>query len=231
MAVIKRCALCRKLLFFSYNKHGNHFFCKGCLPLQLKREAREKEIEEKKRQAQELEAKRRREKNRKQKERLADKRLKRELELEEKKRKEKLRRRREKQKRNQEAKQKEAENVLPIKIKENNKPGTYFSKQEIERCSRLLYVEASVKKLLVIDWRDGKKKVMLNKEREIRRTHAGGFSAEKFQRFVDSKKAKSFEWIASLLDKPGILRRPYDQIRVNCEDEKIKQGILDIINS
>lgn len=107
----------------------------------------------------------------------------------------------------------------------------YFPPETIRSRPRLLYVEADVKRLKVFDWKDGKIKVVMNKNREVRRTHAGGFSAEKFQKFVDAKKHMSYDWIASQLAKPGIIRKPYDEVKVACPDEDLKRKIENLIES
>ena len=58
--------------------------------------------------------------------------------------------------------------------------------------------------LLVEDYVDGKKRVALNKEREIRRTKAGGFAQNKYQRHVDMMKSKTLDWAQSNLLKPVV---------------------------
>ena len=88
-----------------------------------------------------------------------------------------------------------------------------------------LYVFVSVKKVRAEEYLYGKRRVALNKDREIRRTHAGGFSAEKFQRFVDAKRAHAYEWVQGLLDRPGVLKGPYDRITVESPDQKLKSAI------
>ena len=88
-----------------------------------------------------------------------------------------------------------------------------------------LIIKADVKTLLVEDYVDGKKRVALNKEREIRRTKAGGFAQNKYQRHVDMMKSKTLEWVQSNLLKPGVLRPPYDEVEIICRDEVLKEGI------
>jgi hypothetical protein len=88
-----------------------------------------------------------------------------------------------------------------------------------------LVIKADVKKLQVEDFLDGKKRTCLNKEREIRKTKAGGFAQKKYQKHVDIMKDKTLEWILNNLTKPGILRPPYDETEIICEDRKLKKGI------
>ncbi len=82
----------------------------------------------------------------------------------------------------------------------------------------LLYVHVTVKRLQAIEWRQTKKKILLNKEREIRKTHKGGWSQEKFQHFVKSQKGKAPEWIEENLLKKGVLRPPYAKIVIEGDD-------------
>ncbi len=89
----------------------------------------------------------------------------------------------------------------------------------------VLYVSCTVKRLKVIEWRNNKTKTILNKEREIRHTHKGGWSQEKFQGFVERQKAATFEWIETNLSKNGVLRGPYDEILVDSKDEKLKKQV------
>ncbi len=97
--------------------------------------------------------------------------------------------------------------------------------EDIAMYPRLLYLEVSVNRIKAIEWIDGKKRQAVNKKREVRRTHAGGFSAEKFQRFVDQKKKKTFEWIADVLTRPGVLKPYYDKIIIESQDEDLKSAV------
>lgn len=88
-----------------------------------------------------------------------------------------------------------------------------------------LVVIADVKNLLVEEYIDGKRRVCLNKEREIRKTRAGGFAQSKYQKHVDIMRDKTLEWILGNLSKPGVLRPPYDEIEVTCGDDSLREGI------
>ncbi|MAG60773.1 hypothetical protein CL619_03225 [archaeon] len=94
--------------------------------------------------------------------------------------------------------------------------------------NNILFIQATTKRLKVIEWRNTKKRIILNREREIRRTHKGGWSQEKFQRFVDSQKAKTFEWVEKNLQKPGVLRGPYDEILVETNERKLENEIKNL---
>lgn len=88
-----------------------------------------------------------------------------------------------------------------------------------------LLVKLDTKRILAEDFRDGKKRVCLNKVREIRKTKAGGFAQNKYQKHVEILKSKTVEWATSNLGKPGVLRFPYDSIRLDIKDPKIQGEI------
>ena len=106
--------------------------------------------------------------------------------------------------------------------------------QMIDFYDPLLYIRVTVKRIKAIEWRSKKKKILLNKEREIRHTHKGGWSQEKFQRFVDSQKKKAPEWIEQNLTKEGVLRPHYEKIIIESDDEELKsvtRNVVEKINS
>lgn len=126
-------------------------------------------------------------------------------------------------------------NQLEIEEKEkstklNRKQRITISEKEQEAKSlatdqnTVLFIQATTKRLRAIEWRNSKKRIILSKEREIRRTHKGGFSQEKFQAFVDSQIAKTPDWVESNLKKPGVLRGPYDEVIIEA-DEKVREVI------
>ncbi len=104
------------------------------------------------------------------------------------------------------------------------------AEQESQNYESLLYIYADVKRIKAIEWKNGKKRVALNKEREIRRTHKGGFSQEKFQRFVDSQKKKTWQWIEDNLTRKGVLRPPYEHLIVECKDSLLEKRIHTLIS-
>ncbi len=88
-----------------------------------------------------------------------------------------------------------------------------------------LVVKTDIKTLTVEDYMDGKKRVCLNKEREIRKTRAGGFAQKKYQKHIEIMRDKTLDWIQDNLKKPGVLRPPYDETEVICEDENLREEI------
>lgn len=123
------------------------------------------------------------------------------------------------------------EKEAPLKNKTRRKERSTISEKEqeaeilAETNNSVLFIQATTKRLKVIEWQNNKKRIILNKEREIRRTHKGGWSQEKFQRFVDSQKERTFEWVESNLKKPGILRPPYNQTIIEADNEDLEINI------
>ncbi|MCK5025253.1 MAG: hypothetical protein KAS15_01580 [Nanoarchaeota archaeon] len=107
----------------------------------------------------------------------------------------------------------------------------YFTKEEIEENEKLLFIYVNVKQIHAVEWFKGKKRVVLNKKREVRRTHAGGFSAEKFQKFIDAKKQKTFEWITEVLERQGVLRSSYNKIRISSQDDNLKKKLEEYLQN
>jgi hypothetical protein len=227
MKLIKKCVLCSKLLFFNSIEYNNLFYCKDCLEIQKQNEYQEKIKKEEQRKAL-LQIKQ--EKN-KIKEIQANEFLKKQLELEEKIRIEKLKKKKEKEIFKQIKSSSKDVDENKTNIKNFSNKIIYFSKEEIINNDRLLYIYADVKRVLVIDWLKGKKKIILNKNREIRRTHAGGFSAEKFQKFVDFKKKTASDWIFYKLSIPGVIRKPYNLIKIESDNEDFKKSIENFIDN
>lgn len=133
-----------------------------------------------------------------------------------------------------EGKKAESKTAHPTLTKKKVKKELSFD-DKIEQMSYiydpLLYVHVTVKRIKAIEWRKTKKKVLLNKEREIRHTHKGGWSQEKFQRFVASQKKKAPEWIEQNLTKRGVLRFPYEKIVIEGDDglKEVARKVLDAI--
>lgn len=226
MVLIKKCALCSKWLLFNSIEHNALFYCKDCIMIQKQSESEEKIKQEEQRKI----SMQKKQEKKKLNEMRANERLKQELALEEKTKNEKLRKKKQKELLEQiKPTSKNVDECKPQKKKLNSKKKIYFSKEDIANNDRLLYIYADIKRVLVIDWLKGKKDIMLNKNREIRRTHAGGFSAEKFQKFVDFKKKTAFDWIVSLLSRSGIIRKPYDLIRVESDNHTLKENIENFI--
>lgn len=222
----KKCNKCNKRLFFKKKViFNNNIYCGSCYNIIIdekeKQDLNSKKIEQEKQKKEQIEKGKIRSTR-------ADELLKKELGI-----------LREKQQKKFEGslKKKQRKNLFESldknqlkNLKKNNEKlkkirQKHFSRGEFYEHKKLLYIEANVKRLKVIEWLNGKERIVLNKEREIRRTHAGGFSQEKFQRFVDFRKAKTFEWIIDLLERPGVLRLPYDKIKIVSKDIELMDDL------
>ena len=224
--IIYNCIKCNKMLFF-WQKHyfKNNIYCKSCRDLSLIEEEREKE--ELKKKEDEIYKNQEKAKRARLKNKLANEELKIELQKEkEKKEKEKQLKKSENKKDRIEIKKDEPQH----QHKKQNKL-IYFTKEEIEENEKLLFIYVNVKQIHAVEWFKGKKRVVLNKKREVRRTHAGGFSAEKFQKFIDAKKQKTFEWITEVLERQGVLRSSYNKIRISSQDDNLKKKLEEYLQN
>ena len=97
-----------------------------------------------------------------------------------------------------------------------------FTPEELASEGRILYVRADTKRLLVIEANKKKKRVVLNKEREVRMTKAGGYSQSKFRKHVEWLMSKTEDWMLGNLKKPGILRDKYELIKIESKNPKVK---------
>jgi len=154
---------------------------------------------------------------------IADKKLMEELESEKRKQQQKIQKKTEKQKLKQQKKSKRV-NTTEFKAKRQTHK-LYFDKNTIQQHDILLYIEADVNRLIAVEWLHGKKRIVLNNKRELRRTRAGGFSAEKFQKFIDTKKRETADWAIGLLNRSGVLRNKYDLIRVVSTKDNLKEKL------
>tara|TARA_Y100000310_G_scaffold124700_1_gene123413 strand:+ start:37532 stop:38125 length:594 start_codon:yes stop_codon:yes gene_type:complete len=126
---------------------------------------------------------------------------------------------------------KKVKKVKEVNVVVKEKKRKLISKEnEAEKMSSsfdsVLYVYGDVKRVRVVEWKKGKKRIALNKSREIRHTHKGGFSQEKFQKFVDTKKRNWLEWIEDNLRRDGVLRGPYDKIVVEGISKEFVRSFL-----
>ncbi|MEA3515119.1 MAG: hypothetical protein U9R34_06575 [Nanoarchaeota archaeon] len=224
--IIYKCLKCNKMLFF-WQKHyfNNEVYCKSCRSLILNKEKREKE--ELKKKEDEIYKNQENARRAKLKNKLANEKLKIELQKE--------REKKEKEKQLEKDEKKEHRPVTEIKKDESqqhNKKQSrliYFTKKEIEENDTLLFIYVNVKQIHAVEWLKGKKRVILNKKREVRRTHAGGFSAEKFQKFIDAKKQKTFEWVTDVLERQGVLKSSYDKIKISSQDDNLKRQLEEFL--
>jgi len=211
-------------MFFKFKLYMDNYYCGKCVAIvqaedieeENKKLEHEKLIAEKRNKLQ-LEKSRIRNK-------IADKKLLEELESEKRKQRKEIQKKAEKLRLKQQKKSEKVNTTEEYKIKRQIHK-LYFDKDTIQQHDTLLYIEAEVNQLIVVEWLHGKKRIVLNHRREVRRTRAGGFSAEKFQKFVDTKREKTVEWAIELLNRPGILRNKYDLIKVVSTKDNLKEKL------
>ena len=103
-----------------------------------------------------------------------------------------------------------------------------FTPEERE-LGKLLFVKADTKRLLVIEAEGKKKRVVLNKEREVRMTKAGGYSQSKFRKHVEWMISKTEDWLLGNLKKPGILRSSYNLIKIETRNDKVREILTNFL--
>jgi len=209
-------------MFFKFELYMDNYYCPKCVVIvraedieeDNKKLEHEKQIAEKKVQLEKVRIRNE----------IADKKLLEDLESEKRKQQKKIQRKAEKLRLKQQKKAKEINTTEEYKAKRQTHR-LYFDKNTIRQHDTLLYIEADVNQLIAVEWLHGKKRIALNNKREMRRTRAGGFSAEKFQKFVDAKKKKTVDWAIDLLNRPGVLRNKYDLIKIVSTKENIKEEL------
>ena len=95
-----------------------------------------------------------------------------------------------------------------------------ISLKEYRDYDSILYIKADTKRLKAIEYIDKNKKVILNKEREVRKTNAGGMAKKKYRRFYEQKIKGTGAWHLEQLEK--IQREKYDFLKLEVDDEKQK---------
>ena len=93
-----------------------------------------------------------------------------------------------------------------------------FSKKEIKLQDNLLYVKVDTKRLKVVEYCKGKKRVLLNKEREVRKTNKGGMAKKKYRRHYGSLIKNTRKWHLSNFSKI-ILKDKYDKIKIEARKD------------
>ena len=211
-------------MFFKFKLYMGDYYCPKCIAIVQARDIGEdnKRLEHGK-QIAEKEKKLQRE-NAIIRNKIADKTLLEDLESEKRKQQKKIQKKAEKLRLKQQKKVKNMNTTDEYKAKRQIHK-LYFDKNTIQQHDTVLYLEADVNRLIAVEWLHGKKRIVLNNKREVRRTRAGGFSAEKFQKFVDTKKEKAVDWAIELLNRPGVLRNKYDLIKVVSAKEGIKEKL------
>jgi len=104
-----------------------------------------------------------------------------------------------------------------------------ISLEEFRDYDSILYVKADTKRLKAVEYIYGKKRILLNKEREVRKTKAGGFAQSKYQEHVKWMKRQTLNWIEENLLKNGVLKEKYDKIKIEILDEKIKNHVWNLL--
>ena len=211
-------------MFFRFKLYLGNYYCAKCVAIVQARDIEEenKKLEHEKRIAEKrkkLQLEKARIRNK-----IADKKLLKELESEKRKQQQKIQKKAEKLRLKQQKKAKEINTTEEYKAKRQTHK-LYFDKNTIQQHDTLLYIEVEVNRLIGMEWLHGKKRIVLNNKREVRRTRAGGFSAEKFQKFVDAKKKKTVDWAIELLNRPGVLRNKYDLIKVVSTKDNLKEEL------
>jgi len=232
MVKIFRCQNCKGLKFFSKSKTvDGKELCLFCANLALEYRDEKRLIKQtrvKKRSVQKV-------RKYQEKEKVANERLKKELKIAEAKRKEKERLQKEK-KEAQLEKEKNAVKPGSVIVRRKKKfSGKSKKLVEAEKMSEVynnvLYVYVTVKRIKAIEWKSNKERTILNKEREVRHTHKGGWSQEKFQRFVKSKKKTALDWIEDNLSRKGVLRPPYEKIVLESDKKDLEAGLKKVMKS
>src|SRR3989344_3491847 len=76
-----------------------------------------------------------------------------------------------------------------------------FSKEEIEDYDSLLYIKADTRRLKAVEVIKGKRKLILNKERVVKKTNAGGMAKKKFRRHYEHVIKYTGSWHLEQLEK------------------------------
>jgi|TARA_B100001971_G_C18057334_1_gene466027 hypothetical protein len=208
-------------MFFKSKLYRDNYYCQKCAAI-----VQAKDIEEENKKLEQIAEKRKKHQLEKAKIRndIADKKLVEELESEKRKQRKKAQKKAEKLRLKQQRKAKEV-NIVEEYSAKGQTHKLYFDRNTIQQHDVLLYIEAEVNQLIAVEWLHGKKRVVLNNKREVRRTKAGGFSAEKFQKFVDAKKRETVDWAIELLNRPGVLRDKYSLIKVVSTKDNLKEKL------
>ena len=101
--------------------------------------------------------------------------------------------------------------------------------QELRDYDSILYVRADTKRLKAVEYVNGKKKVLLNKEREVRKVNAGGMAKKKYRRFYEQKIKKTGSWHLEQLEK--LQRDRYDYLKLDVDNEKQKETIFNFLKN
>ena len=92
---------------------------------------------------------------------------------------------------------------------------------EFRDYENILYVKADTKRLKVIEYVNKKKKVLLNKEREVRKANAGGMAKKKYRRFYEQKIKGTSSWHLEQLRKLHDKKYDFLKLDVNEDNQRI----------
>ncbi|MBI2507553.1 DUF814 domain-containing protein [Candidatus Woesearchaeota archaeon] len=104
-----------------------------------------------------------------------------------------------------------------------------ISLEEFRDYDSILYVKADTKRLKAVEYIYGKKRVLLNKEREVRKTKSGGFAQSKYQEHVKWLKKQTLNWIEEHLLKKNVLRDKYDRIKIEIKEDRLRDHIWNLL--
>lgn len=102
-----------------------------------------------------------------------------------------------------------------------------FSREEVNDYDNLLYVEADTRRLKAVEVIKGKRKIILNKERVVKKTNAGGMAKKKFRRHYEHVIKYTGNWHLEQLEK--LPREKYDFLKLKIENEKQKETIFNFL--
>ncbi|MAG52671.1 MAG: hypothetical protein CMH62_01775 [Nanoarchaeota archaeon] len=102
-----------------------------------------------------------------------------------------------------------------------------FSKEQINDYDNLIYIKADTKRLKAIEVVKGKRKIILNKERVVKKTNAGGMAKKKYRRHYEHVKKRTGNWHLEQLEK--LPRDKYDFLKLDVVNEKQKETIFNFI--
>ena len=102
-----------------------------------------------------------------------------------------------------------------------------FSKRDVEDYDSLIYIKADTRRLKAIEVVKGKRKIILNKERVVKKTNAGGMAKKKYRRHYEHVKKNTGNWHLEQLEK--LPRAKYDFLKLDIENEKQKETIFNFI--
>lgn len=104
-----------------------------------------------------------------------------------------------------------------------------ISLKEYRDYDSILYIKADTKRLRAIEYVDKKKKVLLNKEREVRKVNAGGMAKKKYRRFYEQKIKKTSSWHLENLGK--LPDKKYDLLKLEVENDKQRETIFNFLKN